>query len=69
MQIRRGPDGKGVNAVSCSTCHQDHNLAGLHMPPGAPDWSRPLQYSSATTLPAAAHSRGRHPAPTNLPAD
>ena len=36
MQIRRGPDGKGVNAVSCSTCHQDHNLAGLHMPPGAP---------------------------------
>jgi hypothetical protein len=41
MQIRRGPDGKGVNAVSCSTCHQDHNLAGLHMPPGAPDWHLP----------------------------
>jgi hypothetical protein len=41
MQIRRGPNGKGVNAVSCSTCHQDHNLAGLHMPPGAPDWHLP----------------------------
>src|ERR1035437_5842160 len=41
MQIRRGPDGKGVNAVRCSTCHQDHTLAGLHMPPGAPDWHLP----------------------------
>ena len=41
MQIRRGPDGKGVNAVRCSTCHQDHNLAGLHMPPGAPNWHLP----------------------------
>jgi hypothetical protein len=41
MQIRRGPDGKGVNAVRCRTCHQDHNLAGLHMPPGAPNWHLP----------------------------
>lgn len=41
MQIRRGPDGQGVNAVKCSTCHQDHNLVGLHMPPGAPDWHLP----------------------------
>jgi hypothetical protein len=41
MQIRRGPDGVGVNAVKCSTCHQDHNLVGLHMPPGAPDWHLP----------------------------
>jgi hypothetical protein len=41
MQVRRGPDGEGVNAVRCSTCHQDHNLAGLHMPPGAPDWHLP----------------------------
>lgn len=40
MQIRRG-DGHGMNAVRCSTCHQDHNLAGLHMPPGAPDWHLP----------------------------
>lgn len=41
MQVRRGPEGEGVNAVKCSTCHQDHNLAGLHMPPGAPGWQIP----------------------------
>jgi hypothetical protein len=41
MQIRRGPDGFGVNAVNCSSCHQDHNLVGLHMPPGAPGWHLP----------------------------
>src|SRR5450755_2429131 len=40
MQIRRG-DGQGINAVRCSSCHQDHNLAGLHMPPGAPGWHLP----------------------------
>ena len=41
MQILRGPAGDGVNAVKCSTCHQDHNLAGLHTPPGAPGWHLP----------------------------
>jgi hypothetical protein len=41
MQIRRGPDGHGVNAVKCSSCHQDHNLAGIQMPPGAPGWHLP----------------------------
>lgn len=41
MRIRRGPDGTGGNAVKCSTCHQDHNLAGPHMPPGAPGWHLP----------------------------
>lgn len=41
MQVRRGPYGDGLNAVKCSTCHQDHNLVGLHMPPGAPDWRLP----------------------------
>lgn len=41
MQVRRGPEGEGVNAVKCSTCHQQHNLAGLHTPPGAPDWHLP----------------------------
>lgn len=40
MQIRRG-DGQGINSVRCSTCHQDHNLAGVHMPPGAPGWHLP----------------------------
>jgi hypothetical protein len=41
MRIRRGPDGHGANTVKCSTCHQDHNLAGQHMPPGALDWHLP----------------------------
>ena len=41
MNVRRGPDGHGVNGVKCSTCHQDHNLPGIHMPPGAPDWRLP----------------------------
>ena len=41
MRIRRGPDGHGTHAVTCGTCHQDRNLAGRHMPPGAPDWHLP----------------------------
>jgi hypothetical protein len=41
MNVRRGPEGKGVTAQKCSTCHQDHNLAGMHLPPGAPDWHLP----------------------------
>jgi len=41
MQVRRGPDGNGVNAVKCSSCHQDRNLAGRHTPPGAPGWHLP----------------------------
>ncbi len=41
MDVRRGPHGDGVNAVRCSTCHQDHNLGGLHVPPGAPGWELP----------------------------
>ena len=41
MDIRRGPEGHGTNGVQCSTCHQDHNLVGLHMPPGAPEWGLP----------------------------
>jgi hypothetical protein len=41
MQVRRGPDGQGMSPVQCRTCHQDHNLAGAHMPPGSPHWSLP----------------------------
>jgi len=41
MQVRRGDAGHGANAVNCSTCHQDRNLTGLHMPPGAPGWHLP----------------------------
>ena len=41
MNVRRGPDGHGVTAEKCVTCHQDHNLAGEHLPPGAPNWGLP----------------------------
>ncbi|HEX3876488.1 MAG TPA: hypothetical protein VHW24_05860 [Bryobacteraceae bacterium] len=41
MQVRRGPDGKGLNVVKCSACHQTENTVGLHTPPGAPEWHLP----------------------------
>ncbi|MBK6750883.1 MAG: hypothetical protein IPG67_12995 [Acidobacteria bacterium] len=41
MEVKRGPDGRGVGELSCSTCHQDINLDGDNMPPGAPDWHMP----------------------------
>jgi hypothetical protein len=41
MNVRRGPEGHGMTAEKCNTCHQDHNLAGPHMPPGAPNWGLP----------------------------
>src|SRR5256885_16698529 len=41
MNVRRGVDGHGVAGVKCSSCHQDHNLTGEHVPPGAPGWHLP----------------------------
>ncbi len=41
MDVRRGPDGDGIAAVKCSSCHQEHNLEGAHMPPGTPEWHLP----------------------------
>ena len=41
MLPQRGKDGKGVYAMKCANCHQPSNLAGLHMPPGSPDWHLP----------------------------
>jgi hypothetical protein len=41
MEVRRGAEGHGVTAEKCTTCHQDHNLAGAHLPPGAPNWGLP----------------------------
>jgi hypothetical protein len=37
MNVQRGVDGKGLPAMRCTTCHQDHNndYAGV---PGAPHW-------------------------------
>jgi hypothetical protein len=41
MDVRRGSYGFGVAPVYCTTCHQNHNLEGTHMPPGAPGWHLP----------------------------
>jgi len=41
MNVRRGLYGEGVAGLKCSTCHQDHNLQGEHVPPGAPGWHLP----------------------------
>jgi len=41
MNVRRGTTGFGVTSEKCSTCHQDHNLVGAHLPPGAPGWRLP----------------------------
>lgn len=41
MDVRRGLNGMGIAIVECGSCHQDHNSAGLHAPPGAPDWHLP----------------------------
>ncbi len=41
MNVMRGPEGLGKNGLWCSTCHQEMNLPGAHMPPGAPGWSLP----------------------------
>lgn len=41
MSPQRGKDGKGINAMKCSNCHQPTNVAGLNMPPGDPNWHLP----------------------------
>lgn len=41
MEVKRGPDGRGVDELKCSTCHQEINLDGDGLPPGAPDWHMP----------------------------
>ncbi len=43
MRVRRGPEGMGKDGLFCSTCHQEKNLPGPHMPPGAPGWQLPTR--------------------------
>ena len=35
------PDSIHWAAEKCATCHQDHNLTGRNLPPGAPGWHLP----------------------------
>lgn len=40
--VTRGPKGEGVFGMKCTTCHQNENLPGEHMPPGtSKDWHMP----------------------------
>jgi hypothetical protein len=42
--VTRGPDGKGMPGMRCSTCHGTANPPasyGPHAPPGAPNWHLP----------------------------
>jgi cytochrome c5 len=40
--VTRGKDGKGVYGMKCTTCHQNENLPGVHLPPGtSKDWHMP----------------------------
>lgn len=41
MGVIRGTDGKGAPEQRCSTCHQEMNLEGEGLPPGAPNWHMP----------------------------
>jgi cytochrome c5 len=42
MGVTRGEEGRGVYGQKCTTCHQNENLAGEHMPPGtSKDWHMP----------------------------
>ena len=41
MLPQRGKDGKGLYAMKCSNCHQPENSAGVHTPPGNPNWHLP----------------------------
>jgi cytochrome c5 len=41
QNVVRGPDGKGLFAMRCETCHGAQNVPGAHMPPGVPGWHLP----------------------------
>jgi hypothetical protein len=41
QNVRRGPEGHGMFAMRCETCHQTQNAIGPHLPPGAPNWHLP----------------------------
>jgi hypothetical protein len=41
MLPQRGKDGKGLYAMKCTNCHQPANTAGVHTPPGNPNWHLP----------------------------
>jgi hypothetical protein len=41
QHVKRGPDGRGLFAQKCASCHQSKNTPGPHMPPGNETWRLP----------------------------
>jgi hypothetical protein len=41
QNVQRGAMGHGRYALRCDACHQEANLPGPHLPPGAPGWHLP----------------------------
>jgi cytochrome c5 len=41
QNVKRGPEGDGLYALTCSSCHQATNVPGENMPPGNPVWHLP----------------------------
>ena len=41
QNVQRGPLGDGRYGMKCTTCHQQENTPGPHMPPGAVVWRLP----------------------------
>jgi cytochrome c5 len=41
LDVKRGADGRGTEELKCSTCHQEVNIEGDGLPPGAPNWHMP----------------------------
>ena len=41
QNVQRGAMGHGRYALRCDACHQETNLTGAHLPPGAPNWHLP----------------------------
>jgi len=41
QNVQRGPDGMGLYALKCASCHQARNLPGENMPPGSRNWHLP----------------------------
>lgn len=41
QNVQRGPEGQGLFAMRCATCHSTENAPGPHLPPGAPRWQLP----------------------------
>lgn len=41
QNVKRGPDGLGLYALKCASCHQARNLPGENMPPGSRNWHLP----------------------------